>query len=597
MLVTHTYRGDIQATLTSPSATTVSLVTNDGGNGLNNYNVRFDDDAGNDVNTAPHNTADGTSAPPYENSVRPLGNMSDFNGENALGTWVLNLCDFYNADSGDFQRANLYFAAITDADLSLTLSASDTTPNVGINVILTYTVINSGPIAATGVTASLPLPSGLSYVSDNGGGDYNSGSNVWTIPGSIADGGTASVQITAFVNTSGSFAITSEISTSSQTDSDSTPGNGDTGEDDYAALTLNPVTPAVPTLSCPGAPSVLDWDIQDWPTASMSNSYTVAGENITITVDDPDGTLLSSPDFGGQTPAESIYDTGGIVPGESDLHFLRNPPNRTSTTDVTIALGTAGTGVAQFQLSIFDVDFGTSQFEDQITVVGTLSGSPVPVTLFTSTANSASGSVVTGNASSTPTQSNGNMTLEFSSAVDTVVINYGNGSGAPANPGNQGISIHDLNFCPVLTAVLGAQKTAAIYDPLSEGLYMIPGNDVIYTIRFTNTGDGAADADSVVIIDAIPPEIEFYNGDIDDGGPETTAVTGTDNGSGLTFNYASDVAYSNAGSPPANFAACGYTPSAGYDPAITYLCVNPSGVMVAGDPDPSFDVKFRARIK
>ena len=116
LLITHTYRGDIVATLTSPSSTTVSLVTNDGGNGLDNYNVRFDDSAGNDVNAAPHNTADGTVAPPYENTVRPLGNMSDFNGENALGTWVLDLCDFYAADSGDFQRANLYFTEATDAD-------------------------------------------------------------------------------------------------------------------------------------------------------------------------------------------------------------------------------------------------------------------------------------------------------------------------------------------------------------------------------------------------------------------------------------------------------------------------------------------------
>ena len=49
---------------------------------------------------------------------------------------------------------------------------------------------------------------------------------------------------------------------------------------------------------------------------------------------------------------------------------------------------------------------------------------------------------------------------------------------------------------------------------------MVPGNDVIYTIEFTNTGDGPTDAGSVLLIDAMPSEIEFYNGDIDDGGPE-----------------------------------------------------------------------------
>ena len=480
--------------------------------------------------------------------------------------------------------------------LSLALSASDTTPNIGTNVVLTYTITHTGPVAADGITASLPLPSGLSYVSDNGGSDYNSGTGVWTVPGSLSNTST-SLQITAYVNTSGSFAITSEISTSNQTDPNSTPGNGILGEDDDVSLTLAPVTPAVPTLTCPGAPSILDWDNVAWPTASLIQSYTVDGENITIEVSDPDGTLLSDANFGGQTPAESIYDTGGIVPGESDLHFLRDPPYQTSTTDITISLGTAGTGVAEFQLSIFDVDFGTSQFEDKITITGTLSNVTVPVTLFTSTSNSATGSVVLGNAGSTPTQSNGNMTLEFNSAVDKIVINYGNGTGAPTNPGRQGISIHDLNFCPVLTAVLSAQKSTAVYDPLSEGLYMVPGNDAIYTIDVTNTGDGPADNNSIELIDVMPSEIEFYNGDIDDGGPETDPVAFSQAGAGLIFTYATDVAYSNAGVKPANFAACSYSPSAGYDPNVTFICIRPQGSMVAFDPDPTFQVQFRARIK
>jgi len=596
LLINHTYRGDIQANLTSPSSTTVALVTNDGGNGLNNYNVRFDDAAGNNVNSAPHNTSDGLSAPPYENTVRPLGNLSDFDGEDAQGVWVLDMCDFYNLDAGDFQRANLYFTAATGSDMSLALAASDTTPNIGNNVVLTVTATHTGPVAATGITADFNLPTGLSYVSDNGGGNYNSGTGVWSIPGSLSNAST-SLQITAFVNASGNYDIVSEIATASGVDPDSTPGNGDTGEDDYDSLTLAPVTPAVPVLSCPGAPSVMDWDIVVWGEGDLNNTYIVDAETIAITISDPDNSLQDYGPVGGQTPIESTANTGGLSPAEASLHFLADQPNRASTVDMTIALGDAGVGVAKFQMSIWDVDLGASQFEDQITVTGTLGGTPVPVTLFTSSANSASGSAVTGVSGAGSTSGVGNMTLEFNAAIDTLVINYGNGSNAPANPGIQGIALHDFNFCPVLSAVLSAQKSTALYDPLSEGLYMVPGNDVIYTITFTNSGDGAADNDSVVIIDAIPSEIEFYNGDIDDGGPETTAVTGTDNGSGLTFNYAADVRYSNSGSPPANFAACNYTPSAGYDANVTYICVNPSGVMAAGNPDPSFDVKFRARIK
>jgi hypothetical protein len=65
----------------------------------------------------------------------------------------------------------------------------------------------------------------------------------------------------------------------------------------------------------------------------------------------------------------------------------------------------------------------------------------------------------------------------------------------------------------------------------------------------------------------------------------------------LTFTLATDVRYSNSGTAPASFAACTYTPSAGYDPNVRYLCLNPKGQMLAGNPDPTFSAQFRVRIK
>ena len=598
-LASHSWRGDIRLDLQSPVGTTVRLINDDtstAGN-PNNVNVRMDDGAATVIYSAPHNTNDGLTAPPYENLVSPHNPLSAFNGENGAGNWTLTICDnFPGDDDGQFRRANLFFTAAIGTDLSLALGTSDTTPNIGTNLVLTVDVSHAGPVAASGITADITLPTGLSYVSDNGGGSFNSGTGVWTLPGSLLNAST-NLQITTFVNASGAYNVVTEIATASGADPDSTPGNGVTSEDDYDALLLVPVTPAVPVLSCPGAPEVLNWASVVWGEGDLANSYAVGGETIAITIADPDNSLQVNGAFGGQTPIVSTANTGGLLPAESSLHFLANQPTQASIVGMEFALGDAGIGVASFQASIWDVDFGAAQFEDQITVLGSLSGTPVPVTLFTSSANGASGGVVTGVSGADSTSGVGNMTIEFNAPIDTLVIEYGNGTNAPANPGNQGIALHDLSFCPVLTAVLSAEKTTALYDPLSEGLYMIPGNDVIYTITFTNTGDGATDNDSVVIIDAMPSEIEFYNGDIDDGGPETTPVTGTDNGSGLTFNYAADVRYANTGSPPANFAACSYTPTAGYDPNVTYICINPSGVMAAGDPDPSFDVRFRARIK
>ncbi len=144
---------------------------------------------------------------------------------------------------------------------------------------------------------------------------------------------------------------------------------------------------------------------------------------------------------------------------------------------------------------------------------------------------------------------------------------------------------------------ISAAKTADI-SPISASPYSIPGSDIIYTISAQNTGSKPVDTDTVVIIDAIPPETTFYNGDIDDGGPETGVVAFSSNGSGLSFSDASDLGFSNAATKPANFNACTYTPVSGYDPAVTYICLNPKGQFNSGSFAISdFSVAFRVMVK
>lgn len=167
-----------------------------------------------------------------------------------------------------------------------------------------------------------------------------------------------------------------------------------------------------------------------------------------------------------------------------------------------------------------------------------------------------------------------------------------------------GVSSYDitsefsLNYTSDAATELTAAKSVDVFDPTSAGLYALPGNDVVSSMTVTNIGNSAADTDSIVIIDAVPSEMTFYNGDMDDGGPATGAVYFTQTGgANLTFNPASDAAYSNSGSRPANMAGCTYTPSAGYDSNVTYVCFNPKGAMASGNPDPTFTMQFRARIK
>ena len=141
---------------------------------------------------------------------------------------------------------------------------------------------------------------------------------------------------------------------------------------------------------------------------------------------------------------------------------------------------------------------------------------------------------------------------------------------------------------------LSAAKNVAVYDPFNQGLYALPGNDVIYTITVENTGTGDVDSGSLVLIDAMPAEVTFFNGDIDDAGPELEPIAFQDTGGGLSFDPNADVGFSNAATHPGNFSSCTYTPIAGYDPDVTYICINPKGVM-AGQS--TMSVSFRSRIE
>ena len=154
----------------------------------------------------------------------------------------------------------------------------------------------------------------------------------------------------------------------------------------------------------------------------------------------------------------------------------------------------------------------------------------------------------------------------------------------------------DFGF-DLTSAVLEAAKTTTVFDPLSEGHFALPGNDVIYTITITNHGDGETDPDTVLLVDDLPPEVIFFNGDADGAGPGTGSVIFADAGSGLSFDPANDVGFAVSGPQPSNFAACNYSPTVAYDPLIAFVCINPKGTLLGGDPNPSFGVSFRARIR
>lgn len=123
------------------------------------------------------------------------------------------------------------------ADLRLTLDPIVVSTSVPDQVALKLTLTNDGPDTATGVQVKDLLPSGLSYVSYTSNfGTYTSSSGIWTV-NSLANGSGATITIYVKVDPGGSSTKNfAEVWRSDQYDPDSTPGNGDQGEDDSSSL-------------------------------------------------------------------------------------------------------------------------------------------------------------------------------------------------------------------------------------------------------------------------------------------------------------------------------------------------------------------------
>ena len=148
---------------------------------------------------------------------------------------------------------------------------------------------------------------------------------------------------------------------------------------------------------------------------------------------------------------------------------------------------------------------------------------------------------------------------------------------------NVGYWIFDNNQTPTMSA----DKDVEMFSGNASD-YAVPGSDVVYSITVENTGSGAVDANTIELIDAMPPELSYLVG----------SATFIDNNSGLTFDPAFDIAFSKAATTPANFAACLDSPTGTYDPDITFICLAPKGTMSEGTITPSsFTIEFQAAVK
>jgi subtilisin-like proprotein convertase family protein len=109
--LSHTYLGDLDIYLISPSMDTLEVSTDNGGSGSNMFNVHFVNDNGNDITLQTSSIVSDNYLP--EEAI----GFKKFYGTNPNGAWHLWILDDIGSDVGTLHAASMEFEASPSVDL------------------------------------------------------------------------------------------------------------------------------------------------------------------------------------------------------------------------------------------------------------------------------------------------------------------------------------------------------------------------------------------------------------------------------------------------------------------------------------------------
>jgi len=233
---------------------------------------------------------------------------------------------------------------VETADLSLQQVVDNLNPVIGDVVNFTITITNDGPDRATDVEVTNLLPPELFFQQATVTKGTYEFEETWFLD-FLAPGESAELRIRASVESSDTAVHTAEITFADQFDPDSTPGNGVSGEDDQATVTLGTCLSAGPlhvglnrvTFSCasPGA-----W--VGFVHGTIRGSKTFDQYNVTVDIADAEGVAIALADLQGIASA-SIYlseeDLAAAVDGLGDPRIVQAfemLPRRTKSNTLAI---------------------------------------------------------------------------------------------------------------------------------------------------------------------------------------------------------------------------------------------------------------------
>ncbi|MCT7967226.1 DUF11 domain-containing protein [Laspinema sp. D1] len=302
-------------------------------------------DASNPANNFFNSSISGPSTIPRNPNYT---NNFGFDSDNLIITNAQNYFG-YNATSANvtfctgldgYSPGLLTFSTQTQvADLRLSKTVDNPTPNRGSNVTFRLTLTNDGPDTATKVAVLDQLPAGLTFVSSTPSqGTYNNSTGIWTV-GAVANKGVATLDIVATVTTTNPIVNTAQVSASDQPDIDSTPNNNIPSEDDQASVTVTgqesdlSISKSVDNLRPTGGDTIAY-------TITLTNNGPSNATGVQITDQLPSGlTYISDDREGAYNPTTGLWTVGTLNNGATITLTIRarvNPVNEVPNTGSTI---------------------------------------------------------------------------------------------------------------------------------------------------------------------------------------------------------------------------------------------------------------------
>jgi uncharacterized repeat protein (TIGR01451 family) len=480
----------------------------------------------------------------------------------SLGALLLH---HHNAEGNQAQVVVLDTAQ--RADLAVAKSMNPPTAVFAQNVTFTVQVTNNGPDTASGIEVIDALPPGLQYVSDNGAGAYDSGTGVWTVPGSLANGASASLQVVATVLTTDAVENTATISAAAPLDTDlsdnvstvtvnaaevadiqldmavsaptvlvggsfdvtltATNNGGDSGFSIAVSELFTGFEPMVPTASTVSA-GVYDGSTGTWSVASLGNGNS---EELTLTFTAPN---MAGPLTNNGSASSQVSDPVNANNTDSATITVLSPATVTSTKTVSGAFLVGGTVTYTVVLA------NSSSFAQQNNAGNELTDVlPPQLTLVSATATSGTASTAGNTATWNGTiPGNGSVTITITATINAgtqlqTVSNQGTTStdadgngineaaGQTDDPGVGGATDPTV-FTVLSPATVSATKTVA-------GSFTV-GGTVTYTVILGNTSASPQQNNpGDEFTDVLPAQLTLT-------GANATSGTATTAGNTVTWN-------------------------------------------------------------